>query len=348
MVGDPGWVAVPFLSLGGDYDAGNTSLADLFTSVAPGQLLFPSSTAQFVNYLMTFQPFFPILPALDPFPPILLPTDLDTTIYLQLVSELLGLTPPPVSISNGVTFAFIQDPAGAPLAAPAPSPSAYFGRSLAAGDVNGDGFDDLAVGAPGESVLGFIRAGRIYLFMGAPAFMTFPGGLWPFPYIIEEPVLPGPEPSEPLNSGPEAFAEFGHAVLLADVDGDGRDELIVSARKGDGNAGEPDQGEVYLYRSLDQQILPIPPGPAQVITPAASSITRMNPVVEKAFAQFGYTLAAGDVNGDGVQDLAVGAPFFSGDGVVVGNDAGRAYVFLGPVTGPDPSRIADFALLDTV
>ena len=103
----------------------------------------------------------------------------------------------------------------------------------------------------------------------------------------------------------------GSAVVsMADLDGDGRDDLVIGA---DGASGG---GEVYIFFSSTLLASPDQTtGDADVVI-----------LAESGQDQFGYSLAAGgDVTGDGVDDLLVGAPGY--DGTVMG--VGAAYLFSG-------------------
>jgi len=95
-----------------------------------------------------------------------------------------------------------------------PSAAAGFGVSAApAGDLNGDGYCDLAVGAPGAAS----GQGRVFVFLGGPS------GLGPAPGAV--------------ITGPEAGADFGAVVAAAgDVNGDGLGDLLIGA-PGAGLAG---------------------------------------------------------------------------------------------------------------
>ncbi len=166
---------------------------------------------------------------------------------------------------------------------------ALFGRSVApAGDVNGDGFDDVIVGAPlGRS--GEADEGLSFLYLGSAEGLR----------------------AEPDWSaqGDQAGAWWGAAVALAgDVNGDGYDDVIVGAGLHDRR--EVDVGRAVIYLG----------GRAGLSDDPAWMTDG-----DQAGAQLGYAVAsAGDVNGDGLDDVIVGA--YRHD--ERHQDAGRVLVFL--------------------
>ena len=172
----------------------------------------------------------------------------------------------------------------------------FFGMSVSgAGDVNGDGYGDLIVGANGNDAGGSF-AGRTYLYFGGVA-----------PDAVADLVL----------TGAAAGDNFGASVSGAgDVNGDGYEDFIVGAYIN--GAGGPNAGRAYVYfggRTVDA-IADL------VLTGTANS-------------DFGFSVSgAGDVNGDGYADVVVGA---AADDAGAGN-AGRAYVFYG---GSAPDAVAD-------
>ena len=174
-----------------------------------------------------------------------------------------------------------------------------FGISVAgAGDVNGDGFDDVVVGAY-QNDAGGIDAGRAYVFFGGAARLPDRANV----------VLTGAAPGD----------AFGFCVSGAgDVNKDGFDELIVGAYHN--NAGGKDAGRAYVFNGGKN----ISNSPDVVFTG------------EAAGDAFGYAVgAAGDTNGDGYDDIVVGA--YGNDSG--GSAAGRAYVYFG---GAAPDPVADW------
>ncbi len=172
--------------------------------------------------------------------------------------------------------------------------STYFGVSVAtAGDVNGDGFSDVVVGAYGYDN-GETNEGRAYLFLGSP------GGL-------------GGSPAWTAESN-QAFSYFGYWVATAgDVNGDGYSDVVVAADSYDN--GQVDEGRAYVYH-----------GSAAGLGAAPAWIAES----DLAEAYFGVSAAtAGDVNGDGFSDVVVGAPGYDNGPT----NKGRAFVYLGSPAG---------------
>ena len=178
------------------------------------------------------------------------------------------------------------------------SPRGQFGRSVGGvGDVNGDGWDDFIIGAPGEEN-GQYREGRVHLYYGSP------NGIATTPDWSAE-----SDSNNPF---------FGGAVAAAgDVNNDGFDDVLVSAYRF--TAAFNREGRVYLYYGSASGL---------ATTPAWTMDGG------QARAYFGRAIAsAGDVNGDGFGDILVGAPGFD----TVDSDAGRVYLYLGSATGPSLS-----------
>jgi Ca2+-binding RTX toxin-like protein len=184
----------------------------------------------------------------------------------------------------------------------------FAGSSVSsAGDVNGDGLDDLIVGAlRGDD--GGTDAGEAYVIYGQAGSSRG---------RIDLSTL---SPSQGfIIQGDAASDNTGYSVSSAgDVNGDGIDDLIVGAPFGDdGGTGAGEAYVIYGQAGTSRGLLDL-----STLSPSQGFIIQGNAAGDQA----GYSVSsAGDVNGDGIDDLIVGAPF-GDDG---GTGAGEAYVIYG-------------------
>src|SRR5262249_28616098 len=144
--------------------------------------------------------------------------------------------------------------------------------------VNGDGYADMLVGAPGYDG-GFTDEGAVFVFYGAAGYSA--AGT---PTRIE---------------GGQASLRFGQALASADVNGDGYSDVVAGAELYD--SPDADEGVVFVFY-----------GGASGLSDGTAA-ARANAVLQGdvGMGKFGHAVAGlGDTDGDGYDDIAVGAPDF--------------------------------------
>jgi hypothetical protein len=171
-----------------------------------------------------------------------------------------------------------------------------FGFSLAVGDFNNDGYDDLVVGTPYEDRT-YADAGLIYIFNGSAS------GLRTATFKDEE----------PLGGNLEANDQFGYALAVGDFNNDGYDDLAASA------PNESSWGVVFLLR-----------GSSTGLQSWAIKSQAQGGASNSAGDRFGDALAAGDHDGDGYADLFVGTPY---EDLGTATDSGAVFIFRGSSSG---------------
>ncbi len=158
--------------------------------------------------------------------------------------------------------------------------SDHYGTSVAtAGDVNGDGYSDIIVGAPFDAT----GAGTAYAYYGSSSSLQQTAG-W-------------------TKDSDQEEAHFGHSVASAgDVDADGYADLIVGAPQWDG--GLANEGGAWIYMGAGGGLEDAP---------------AWHKESDQANAQYGWSVSsAGDVDGDGYDDVIVGVPYYDFDELVRG------------------------------
>jgi len=171
---------------------------------------------------------------------------------------------------------------------------AIFGLGVStAGDVNGDGYSDVIIGAVGFDN-GEISEGKVFAFLGSLSGLS--------------------DSANWTAEGNQASSRFGSAVSTAgDVNGDGYSDVLVGAYRYDN--GQTDEGGVFIYHGSASGL-------------AANS--NWGEESGQAGAFYGYSVStAGDVNGDGYSDIIVGALNFDNGQL----DEGKAYVYFGSASG---------------
>jgi hypothetical protein len=184
----------------------------------------------------------------------------------------------------------------------------FAGRSVSStGDVNGDGIDDIIVGAPyGDD--GGVNAGEAYVVYGTVG--TDRG-------LVDLSTL---APADGFIIQGDAVGDFaGRSVSSAgDVNGDGIDDIVFGVLGGD--SGEAYAGEAYVIYGTAERIRSLVD--LSALKPKDGFIIQGDAAGDLAGVSVS---SAGDVNGDGIDDIIVGAAY-GNDG---GENAGEAYVVFG-------------------
>ncbi len=160
----------------------------------------------------------------------------------------------------------------------------FGGSACTAGDVNGDGYSDVIIGAFGYST----TSGKTYLYLGGSSGLSTTAS-W-------------------TKTGENNLDRFGYSFSTAgDINGDGYSDVIIGAYGNNSNSGK-----TYLYLGSSSGLL----------TTAAWTASG-----ENTGDFFGYKLStAGDINGDGYSEVIVGAYSYS-------SSAGKTYLFYGGAGG---------------
>ncbi|MCW2927007.1 MAG: hypothetical protein JWM86_975 [Thermoleophilia bacterium] len=197
----------------------------------------------------------------------------------------------------GSVVVYVRNPAnagflaGVELANPTPVALDHCGYSVAVGDVNGDGFADIATGCKDDDT-GAASAGNVVVFVRNASNSGFLAGM------------------ELSNPAPAATDQCGFSVAIGDVDADGRGDVATGCNLND--AAAVDAGSFVLYRRNGAN------------TGFLAGVETANPDPELD-DRCGWSIAAGDVNADGRADLALGC---MEDDLGATDDTGSGWLFL--------------------
>ncbi|MBM0257559.1 FG-GAP-like repeat-containing protein [Micromonospora sp. 4G55] len=194
--------------------------------------------------------------------------------------------------SSGLVFSsakhFNQSSAGVPGAAESQD---RFGGALAAGDINGDGREDLAVGAWGEAIGTKTEAGSVTVLYGGSAGLTATGAQF---LQQDQAGVPG---------AAERNDRFGFSLAIGKVNNNRYNDLVIGAPLENDGATWNGSGMVTLMWG----------SPTGVSSAGATAVTGAG--IFGSIGQtgtiawyLGETLAVGDVNGDGLGEVVAGAP----------------------------------------
>lgn len=209
------------------------------------------------------------------------------------------------------------------------------------GDINGDGYDDVAVSAPGMADVisgtgSLTGVGAVFIYLGSAS------GLPATPSKILQPTT--------AVDG----ALFGYSVDAGDITGDGKNDIIIgapldryqtSARALIGTTNvEVTAGKVYMYRSEDLFTAPNPTpflqmylqGPAY-FSNVLAGLFQSNVAVHSLF---GFAVAVTpDINGDGKADIVIGSPSYMGIDLLSAQSGAAFAYYSNNLSTTSPARL---------
>ena len=182
---------------------------------------------------------------------------------------------------------------------------ALFGAAVASGDFDDDGYDDLAIGAPLADVdASHTNTGYVFVYAGGPSGLSYWHYLW-----------------QPGGGGTaESNDRFGASLCAGNFDGlSGTNEDLAIGSPGE----DGDAGVVFWFTGGSQGLLNGTHGWFKQSTLGGTNV---------AGDQFGYSLASGQIQSSGYEELVVGAPFKEVSGTA---NAGEVWMLTGSSTGPN-------------
>ena len=180
-------------------------------------------------------------------------------------------------------------------------PINFVGSGLAVGDLNMDGAPDLVIGALSTSPEERANTGQTYVVFGP----------------LDSGILDLTDIADITFNGIDPGDQSGWALAVGDLNGDGDADLAIGAYRA-GHDGRSIAGQSYIVSG------PLAAGSYELASDADIVVNGIDPS-----DRMGYALTIGDVNGDGIPDIAIGAYWADPEQRV---RAGETYVILGPLS----------------
>ncbi|MCE9500540.1 MAG: FG-GAP-like repeat-containing protein, partial [Leptospira sp.] len=181
--------------------------------------------------------------------------------------------------------------------------SDQFGSYLTIGDLNGDGFGDLMVGAFGRNAGAGGGQGEVYIFHGSKNGITITSA------FAANTTLTASSAGDNLGGG---------VMFISDINGDGFGDAVVGIT---GGPTANNNGQIVIFHGSSSGI-------ASTTNPAGSANTTLTGLATNE--GFGVGLDCADLNGDGFSDLVAGSLFRNAG---AGANQGEAYIFYGKSSG---------------
>lgn len=194
--------------------------------------------------------------------------------------------------------------------------SDFFGASAAVGDFDNDGFDDVAIGAPGDAISSYAHAGSISVLYGSATGLTTSGD-----QMLHQ-------DSAGVSGSSERWDFLGESLTVGDFDCDGYDDIAIGAPQEDVGA-TLDAGAVNVIYGSAGGLSTVADNWYQGATGVLDT--------DELGDRFGASIAAGNFNDDtnstnskDCDDLAIGSP---GEDLGTQPDAGHVTVLYGGTSG---------------
>lgn len=185
-----------------------------------------------------------------------------------------------------------------------------FGETLGVGDFNGDGFADLAVGAPRADGTNLTDTGYVYVIYGSGGGLTAGGS-----ELLSQDALFGAGSNEPYDN-------LGSALTAGDFNADGIDDLAIGIVGEDHNDFNEGGAAVVLGRHVGGLL----GSTVRRLYPSGQDTAGMIPDHPTGHPHWGVSLTAADFDGNGFADLAIGA---AGRDLPNADNSGAAAVIFG-------------------